>query len=380
MCTTRRTYSLQNLPLAVNGLALADVGIAVMLVKMGYSFHIYNYIRWLVYIFSILGVSIMATYIVRIVIWPVSWTRKDLSSPAGIASIGAFSIATCLLGKIIVLSELDLPRTLAFAVVIVGCFIQTSFMLLFFYRIFQQKTLPEPFFNIAIHSSLFPPACLPGGFLAARVIRDAYLYFGLITLPIIFIIVVRVLRPRNRDDTIVANNPSIAVLQASCAIACTSWHVNPLTKTAVDGVGEIISNVLFGMSVASVFITLFAMFSRRQILYMTRYEPTVSALTFPFINSAIASITYIDFHHYYRPYFKYYSYALIGISSINTLAVNALYFYKLFYVVREEVMVIDERDRATSDPVSYLYVSPYYSERNNGGGDTDKMPPFLSSF
>lgn len=159
-------HSLENIPCAINGLALGNVGIGVMFLRLGIIFDFLQYVYWIIYGFSLFGLLMMVIYSVRIVIWPQSWIENDLSKPIGLSSIGAYSMAVCLIGIIVRMDEFNLPFELPFSIVIFGALVQFYFMIVFIRKCIQTQTWPEPYYNSAIHSCLFPTVALPGNFLA----------------------------------------------------------------------------------------------------------------------------------------------------------------------------------------------------------------------
>ena len=77
----------------------------------------------------------MVLYILRVIADPTAYIKEDFSSPAKIATVGAFSMATCLLGKAIRINELDFPSVLPATIVYAGSIIQVLSIL----RLFLQR-------------------------------------------------------------------------------------------------------------------------------------------------------------------------------------------------------------------------------------------------
>ena len=191
-------------------MGLANVGCALLLynlIELQFGYYSPALLAF-VYLFLILGVFMMIMYGMSLVFHPKVFYRQELSSPEGMARLGAFSMATCLLGKICyVIRELSLPVELATVLVLTGACIQFSGMMRFFYTWWVSQQYPEPYFHNGMHSCVMVTICLPGTEFPAVVIRHFFLSIGLVLLlPNCGVITARVLW-----DPKVANNPLVSI-------------------------------------------------------------------------------------------------------------------------------------------------------------------------
>lgn len=293
--TVRGVCSLQNLPCGINGLALANVGFGVMWLNLStiYKFRQSAFVFPVVVPFTIVSIIMIFAYVARIFLDPKSWVENDTTKPATISTWGSMAMAICLIAVIAIAPELQFPFGVPFSIGILGSVVQLVEMSWFLYRCVVERCWPEPFYNAAVHACLFPVLGVPGKGLASVVIRRFFLSFGLLTvLPSILTQLWRVLRPRT---DVVANNPSVCIMQTAVSISLSAWLVEPLTGSATSGVGRIVSNFLFSLSTTVYVCTWIAMYQRREVLLKCPDGPIWSATTFPFANSAISANLYSHF-------------------------------------------------------------------------------------
>lgn len=255
-------------PCTINGIALANIGCAVMLIKLANSFHAHIVFWWLIYALSCLGVAMLLTYIFRIILDPISWLRTDLAHPSSISALGSTSMSISLVA--VMATEVGFPPLVSFATALLGACVQQIFMLWFLYQCIVQQCWPEPYYNIAIHSCIFPAVSITYHSHAALFLRKYFLCLGFITLvPSISVQLWRVLKPREDEKDVVANNPSVCVMQGACSMSLTAWIVSPLTDSSSVGQGAVVSHVLFTMSTFVYLLTWLAIGQRRKSLWQS---------------------------------------------------------------------------------------------------------------
>lgn len=292
--------TLATLPVAVNGLALGNAGLAVMfynIFKFQGVWVNYMSLQWIVYAYAIFAIIIIIAYYLRIVVGPTSWYADDMSHPRPLSAIGAQAMALLILALLATIEELQFDNAVPLSLGIFGTAVQFIAMSRFLYFCNKEKCLPEPFFNAAIHSCMFVPTCLPSAPITMTnqndpplvTLKKLFMWFGLLSLvPSITTQLLRVLR----DPEKVATNYTVCILQAACSISLTAWITFPLTGSAISGAGFIVMNCLFAMSTTVYFFVWIALYQRRGALYALGNHPTMSSATFPFSNSAISSNLY----------------------------------------------------------------------------------------
>ena len=234
------SHTCKKIAAGTGGLGLANFGLSLMIYGLSrYQYGIIHnvIVLSLVYMFILFGLINVILYLLRYFAYLCTdlheLYQQDWSKPGGIATVGAFSMAICLLGKCTwVIEELGLPLQLSISIVVLGMFIQLVQMVFFLRCCWQTTTWPEPFFNNSLHSCMFVPVCLPGTHFVLQTLRDIFLLWGLVMLfPSCIIMCYRVLRSpittagdssNNKEQSdqppdpsllIVANNPSVAMMQ-----------------------------------------------------------------------------------------------------------------------------------------------------------------------
>eukprot|EP01041_Mallomonas_annulata_P002718 gene2718-5355_t len=173
----------------------------------------------------------------------------------------------------------------------------------FFYQAYTLRPPMEPFFNAAIHSCLFPVIAIPGDDLPLVVIRYFFLLFGLITLlPSTCWQAWRVLKPPAPGSTWVANNPSVCIMQSASSICLTAWIYVPVTSTSTDGIGLVITHILFAIVTIFYVLQWISVIQRRHMFLSLGDDPGWTGATFPFANTAITTNVYqLTLGHTFHP-------------------------------------------------------------------------------
>lgn len=173
----------------------------------------------------------------------------------------------------------------------------------------------------------------PGDNQQVRTTKAAVFLIGLALTPAIPVMLARAVLPRERDDAVVANNPSVCIMQAGPGILCTAWLTNPLlflVDSSSAGAGAVISHCLFGLSTLSFLLVLVSLYQRRKVLSAIGVHPQWAPLSFPFINSAIAAGTYRSL--FPSPAITAWCILLTAIAITNHTTVNCMYLAKLFFL------------------------------------------------
>jgi tellurite resistance protein TehA-like permease len=343
-----KQLSIQSIPRAINGIALGNIGTAVMWLNLATSNSFRNSIIWLIYSLSLISLICLTLYGIRASLNPLSWAKEDLSSPDKSFVLGVIAMNICLFAVVSSIEELQLPRAVTFWISLIGAALQLVSMTIFVYQCITIRFWPEPLYNAAIHSCMFPVISIPGDDLFATLTRRIFLFTGLaLLLPSILIQLWRVLRQRDGHPP-VANNPSVAMMQAAPSISLTAWlaappAAGPAGPAAAGPAAAGIGHALFALSTAVYILTWYALWQRRHRLRSLGADPAWAAVTFPFVNTAIAAGQYraaLAAAGGDRPAaadaaLAAWVWLLSGVATAAVAAVDALYFrHGLFLVPR----------------------------------------------
>ena len=96
-----RVYeSAEQIPRPINGLALGNVGLAVLWLNLGLATSFRASVLWFVYLFTVVSVILLLLYIVKIVVNPWKWVLNDLSSPDRTMVLGVIAMTVSLIAVI----------------------------------------------------------------------------------------------------------------------------------------------------------------------------------------------------------------------------------------------------------------------------------------
>ena len=340
-----------NTPPAICGLALANFGMAMMIYTISerqFNSHS-DAVLGLVYTFILLGLLMVIIYLIRFAVDPASYVARDFSSPAKISSVGTFAMSLCLMGRAIRINELEFPASMCASIVYIGAVIQIVGMISFLISCWKTSTWAEPYWNNAIHSSLFTAVCLGGDDKAAVVCRTISIIVGLIFLiPNMSIMTVRMLIPREMKADIVANNPNVAMLQSAFSITCAGWLISPITGDAANGIGGMVGHTLFALSTFGFFCTILGIIQRWNVLYNFGEDPMWVAITFPFANTALTAGLYRRTHPTYSYVLTVWVFLLSAIAGICIISINIMYFKNYLFLFSD---IVPPATKASATPI-----------------------------
>ena len=108
------------------------------------------------------------------------------------------------------------------------------------------------------------------------------------------------------EQEIVANNPTVCIMQAGWSISLVAWLLHPLIGYSNGGLGLVLTHVFFFVSTTIDILTWIAIWQRRKSLIAIGADPAWAGVSFPFVSSAIAANLYHEaFSRYYNVYFQY---------------------------------------------------------------------------
>lgn len=328
-CTMKDLKSphLGNIPNGLAAAGLSNVGFAVFWYNLGRFNHFLPSVVWIICLHAMLGVFMQGVFVLRALWFPKETVRDLLSHPSNVTVIGAISIATALVGQLLSNFEsMGLPHIdikLSTAIVIFATVMSLSSISIFIPLCIQSRTYPEPFFCVVLYSILFMVVSYPGNNALVNHTKAALFGVGLALAPAMLVMMVRVVRPRGREQDVVANNPSVCILQAGPGILCSTWLANPLLGDAASGAGAVISHCLFALSTLSFLCVLLCLYQRRRALHLLGIHPQWVPLSFPFINSATAAGLYRSM--FPSSYVTAWCFFLSGIAIINHTMVNVMF-------------------------------------------------------
>lgn len=255
------------------GLGLGNIGVAVMIYTISkFIFKIESIaILAFVCIFMIFGLTMMISYIFSFVIDPKKFYQQELSNLEGLARVGTFSMAVSLLGKLLFMAkEFQLPMELTVAIVGIGATLQFVEMLQFFRVLYLTYPtsifFPEPYYHNAIFSCAMTAIALPNFGDTSFAIKSIGMSIALLlVIPNVCYIGYHVI---DKPSTI-ATNPVVAMTQSAGSLTCQGWFSHPLVGDLSDGstIGGAIGHFLFAFSTAGFFVTVFAIWQRRDKLW-----------------------------------------------------------------------------------------------------------------
>lgn len=169
----------------------------------------------------------MIIYLIKLTLFYDTAVKTDFtfSNPLVLARSGVYCMSWSLVGSILSVDSFGLPILCSQAFILVGEGIQIIAMTCFAITCYRTSTLPEPFFNAAILSFVFPAITLPGNQSAMSELRRAILSIGiLLFLGIVPVEVWRtVVVTWKKGVPVVAKDSSVAMLQSGAATICSAW-------------------------------------------------------------------------------------------------------------------------------------------------------------
>lgn len=262
-----RSFSLANVPIQLSGLALGNIGQALLWYNIGQQNKGSLQFTVMLFIHVILGIFMLLLFTLRCLCHFKPAVSEILSCPAKITTIGIFSVAIALFGKFISNFENMLMPFVSIVIpTVMDCIATLIAMIGFFLFVkscYDTSTYPEPYFNVAVFALLFQLVGFPGGCEDCITIRNIMFICELICWPMLPYMIARTVWPR-KDK--IACNPSVCIMQAGPGIFCTAWLSYPITGSAVEGIGRTISHCAFGFSTLSFLLTVVAMYQRRKEL------------------------------------------------------------------------------------------------------------------
>lgn len=325
---------LEHLPVSINGIALGNAGIAIMWRNLCTNRLLYSFegVDVVVYFFALYSLLLWSAYIARSVIAPAKLVA-DFSKPPSLAGLGAFTMNMSLLASLLA-SEVRVNIYFPIVLVLIAAALQCAVMSRFLFICWREKNFPEPFWYAAILSCVFPAITLPGDFLFCSVIRKFFIALGLLIIaPMMPPLVFRTMSACQKDSIIVANNPSIGLLQAGTSIICAGWCRTPLYGTPNDGgMGENIGHFLFALSTAGFALTVIANIQRRETLSKLGPIDGWASSTFPYCNTAIAAGLYFSWHFQTGSILEAWVLFLSVLASVIVIAVNCVFIGNLYFL------------------------------------------------
>ena len=318
-------YSFSLIPPAINGIALGNAAMAVLWSRLAGLLELKSAIP--IYIFATISGLFLLLYVLKVCCYFRDWVKNDLSKPPSASTLGALAIALSLLASLLRTDKI--PSKIARVGISVAAVIQLIAAFNFVYVCIKTKTLPEPFYNTAIHSITI--TSITGVGVVPLPIRFFCLSMGMIGLMLTHPVVTWRLFFNTRS--MIANDHSVAIYQAAPSIVCVGWHFSPLTGTLKSGMGLVVSNALFGLVVFALILTCYAIFQRRIVMFQsfTKPDPFWAAFTFPFAITTNAFVVYTKAHWPNSQLLIYSIYVLLFFVLLIVIGVDILYARNFFF-------------------------------------------------
>lgn len=375
-CDSSVYFSLRLLPPAINGIALGNAALAVLWRRISDTYDIN--VVFPTHFFASISIIFISLYILKACFSFQEWTTNDLKKPLPASTLGAMAIALSLLASLLSEKALHLNHSASLIGISIAAIIQFLSAMNFMHVCYKTETLPEPFYNTAIHSVTITAITGVG-------VIPAYIKFMCLALGMLGMVVTqpyitwRLFFSRNE---LLANNQTIAMYQAAPSIVCVGWHMSPLTGTVSTGLGHAISHILFALVASTVVLNLVAIYDRRAALLQSLFlaDPVWAAFTFPFAITSNAVILYGAAHW---PKSKLVlvivSILLVMVGGLVTW-VNFLYLRNAFFCLRsrDNVVIVPDIGQDHADPSAHyedFFENPPYSYSNHFvmPGDEDKI-------
>jgi len=223
----QRSYSIANIPNTINGVALGNAGVSLLIKLLGELFQVSHHTLYISLCFFSLSSLFMLLYVLKLCLHYSTTISTDFpfSNPLILARSGVYCMSWSLVGSMLSSDAIGLPIIFPQSFILIGGCIQILAMSCFVVTCYRTKTLPEPFFNAAILSFVFPAITLPGNGEVVIQIRFMCLAIGiLLFLGIVPVEVWRtVVVTWKRGSPIVAKDSSVAMLQSGAATICSAW-------------------------------------------------------------------------------------------------------------------------------------------------------------
>ena len=320
MCTASSCNNDDNY---LNLCKLGTLGVAIiwrnLLTK--FVFDISN-IQYFIYIVALYGLLLMSLYLLKVLLHFNDFLL-DLNAPPKLAGLGSLSMSISLFGSLLTMEQLKIDVNVVIAVVLFGAFIQLLSMCRFFRLCWLESSYPEPYWNAAVLSSVFPAITLPNLDRTDYefVLRIRQAYHILAWCIFIWIIPVMIYRtvifhrqfinpsatkanstsitatdksptipPAVSMTVVVAPNPSVCLLQAGTSIMCSAWHRTPLFISIDSRNGRIVSHTTFAISTVGMML----------IAVVNMYDAVALCMIILSIVADASCIVFTIYHHHYH--------------------------------------------------------------------------------
>lgn len=237
-------------------------------------------IQYFIYIITLYGLLLISLYLLKVLLHFPDFLQ-DLNAPPKLVGLGSLSMAISLFGSLLTMEQLKVDVNVIIAVVLFGAFVQLLSMCKFFRLCWLESSYPEPYWNAAVLSSVFPAITLPNldhnDYEFVLRIRQAYhilawcIFMWIIPVMIYRTVIMHrsvinppatkenptsitmidkslTIPPTVQVTEVVAPNPSVCLLQAGTSIMCSAWHRTPLWTSVDSRIGRIVSHTTFAIS------------------------------------------------------------------------------------------------------------------------------------
>ena len=172
-------------PINLNGLSLGTVGLGILWLNFSRFYDFKEKAVYFSYSTSIVASMFLLGYIIFTVLpRPIQWWSHDINAPRHTSACGAITMTISLLAVIANLESLQLHYLVPFTLSLLGAVFQLILMIVFIYQCICTRTLPEPFYNAAVHAITFNTLAVPGNSYFSILLRDISLYIAMILLPL----------------------------------------------------------------------------------------------------------------------------------------------------------------------------------------------------
>lgn len=341
-------WTLENVPAAIQGIALGNAGLASLIVLLGGIYNRSEEAIFAVYILAPISIFFLSLYLGKALFHPHAFLA-DAVSPTTNFTYGVTAICLSFLSSLLTLPQFGLPPIIGIVGVCFAAVLQLVQEMWFLRTCCTSGIVwPQPFWNpMCVSVSITTITGASSGVNLPELILQLAWFTGVATMVLIMPPQLYSVFRHHRilggsgdakDIPKLNDNPSVAIMQATASILCSGWH-------AANFEPDVVGTVFFAASMAVFILTLVALGVRRKVMYgaVKAQNPALSSMTFPFVITATAAAFYYRRHRggggAGLVVLEVLVWILFGLAGALVGSVTLLYFKLIFFgeMIRKNV-------------------------------------------